>query len=193
MSLIKRQSGFAMVEVMVTVTIIAIGISGMGVLLMRAIQGTQDSAQQSQAMWIVQDYVGRMRANPEGAKARYYELDPVDIDCNNLPRMCAETYQLGAEVPAQECTAIQMAAFDNWISTCGLHDDAYDSPSDFVVNPKLTSTCTNTSIRVGPLSNQPDCIQYLINLTWDTKTTKGSSDAAERITQNDFSLIVEFN
>lgn len=194
MSLIKKETGFAMIEVMVTVAIITIGVSGMGMLLMRAIQGTHDSAQQSQAMWIVQDFVGRMRANPEGARAKMYELSPADVDCNNRPAICAEIFEAGAEVPAQNCTnPNDMAIFDNWISTCGLDDNIYDSPSDFIVNPELTSTCTNTSTRVSTVTNQPDCIQYQVNLTWDTKITKGSTDVAERVNQNNFSMIVEFN
>lgn len=195
MRIMQRQLGFAMIEVMVTVAIITIGVSGMGVLLMRAIQGTQDSAQQSQAMWIVQDYVGRMRANPEGARAQYYELDPSTISCDpaDRPKMCAETYQGMAEVPAEVCSVSEMAIFDNWISTCGLSTTIYDSASDFVVNPALTSTCTATSARVSSESNQPDCVQYQVNLTWETKITKGSSVEEERINQNDYSLVVEFN
>lgn len=193
MRIMQRQLGFAMIEVMVTVAIITIGVSGMGVLLMRAIQGTQDSAQQSQAMWIVQDYVGRMRANPEGARARYYELDPITIDCITKPKMCAETYQGMAEVPAAVCSVSEMAIFDNWISTCGLSTTIYDSASDFVVNPALTSTCTANSARVSSESNQPDCVQYEVELTWETKITKGSSVEDERINQNDYSLVVEFN
>jgi type IV pilus modification protein PilV len=190
----QRQIGFAMVEVMVTVAIITIGVSGMGMLLMRAIQGTHDSAQQSQAMWITQDYVGRMRANQEGARAKMYELNPADIDCNNPPTMCAEIYQNGAEVPAQNCTnSSDMATFDNWISTCGLNEDIYDSASDFIVNPQLTSVCTNTIARVSTDTNQPDCIQYQVNLTWDTKITKGSTDVNERTNTNNFSMIVEFD
>lgn len=72
MQLRNKQTGFAMIEIMVTVVIIAIAISGMGLLLLRAVQGTQDSAQLSQGMWIVQDYVGRIRANPDGAKGGFY-------------------------------------------------------------------------------------------------------------------------
>jgi type IV pilus modification protein PilV len=199
--MIQRQNGFAMIEVMVTVVIITIGISGMGMLLMRAIQGTHDSAQQSQAMWIVQDYIGRMRANPDGALARFYELNPADIDCTAPPAICAETYQDGAEVAASTCAntdaktnaASPMASFDNWITTCGLNTTIYDSASDFVVNPELTSTCTSTSPRENRLTFSASCVQYQVTLTWDTKIKKGSTDENERTNKNNFSMIVEFN
>ncbi|MGR6873375.1 type IV pilus modification PilV family protein [Pseudomonas sp. HK3] len=196
MSIMQRQSGFAMVEVMVTVAIITIGISGMGMLLIRAIQGTQDSAQLSQAMWIVQDYVGRMRSNPEGSRSGFYALDPATIDCTVLPvTMCAETFRDGAEVGTGDCSTDTnvMATFDKWISTCGLTQDIYDSPSDFIINPELTSACTNTSNRVSTSTYQPDCIQYEVTLSWDTRITKVSATEDERINKNDYSMIVEFN
>jgi type IV pilus modification protein PilV len=194
MPLIQRQVGFAMVEVMVTVAIITIGVSGMGMLLMRAIQGTHDSAQQSQAMWIVQDFIGRMRANPEGARSSMYVLDPSTINCSNKPAtMCAETYSGSSKVAAAVCSSAEMATFDNWITTCGLENDIYDSPSDFVVNPELTSTCTNTSTRISTSTGLPDCVQYEVSLTWDTKLTKGSTEEDERVDKNDYSMTVEFN
>lgn len=201
MPLIKKHSGFAMVEVMVTVTIITIGVSGMGMLLMRAIQGTQDSAQQSQAMWIVQDYVGRMRANPEGARGRFYNLDPAEIDCFNPPaNICADTFQGGAEISAENCAinpnepgVNKMAEYDNWISTCGNSSTVYDSASDFIVNPELSSACTQFSNRVSSNSGLQDCVQYLVTLKWQTKIAKGSNDAAERINENEYSMVVEFN
>ncbi|NVK38521.1 MAG: type IV pilus modification protein PilV [Gammaproteobacteria bacterium] len=201
MPLMKKASGFAMVEVMVTVAIITIGISGMGLLLLRAIQGTQDSAQQSQAMWIVQDFVGRMRANPEGARGGFYVLAPENIDCTTPPNnLCAETYQGNAEVAASNCTVDPnaptvntMATFDNWISTCGLSTTIYDSPSDFVINPQLTSVCTATSTRASTYTKQPDCTQYQVTLTWQTKLNKESKTEEERTNQNEYSMIVEFN
>jgi type IV pilus assembly protein PilV len=201
MPITKKQTGFAMVEVMVTVAIITIGVSGMGMLLIRAIQGTQDSAQQSQAMWIVQDYVGRMRANPEGARGSFYILDPDNIDCDTPPTtLCAETFSGGAEVPAGDCSVDpaststnKMATFDNWVTTCGLSSDIYDSPSDFIANPRLTSVCTANGLRSSSYTNQLDCTQYQVTLTWQTKITKGGNDATERTNVNSYSMLVEFN
>ncbi len=198
MSLNREQHGFAMIEVMVTAVIIAIGVSGLGVLLMRAIQGTQDSAQQSQAMWIVHDFVGRIRANPEGARMGSYDITGV-TDCSTKPDdICAEYFEENAVVPAAVCGATEMADFDKWVTVCGLNDESrsarfYDSPSDFVVNPVLSSTCDLNSARVSTSTGTPDCVQYRVELTWDTRITKGSTDSTMRIQKNDYSLVVEVN
>lgn len=199
MRIASKQRGLAMIEIMATVLIVTIGVSGMGLLLLRAIQSTQDNAQYSQAMWIVEDYVGRMRANPEGARNSFYELNPENIDCSVPPDdLCAETFQLGVEVAADNCsytrndadTGNEMAEFDNWISTCSLNPDIYDGPSDFVVNPTLTSNCT-----VNILNNAGNtiCTQYLVSLTWQTRLDKVSSDADERIQENEYSMVVGVN
>ncbi len=192
MSLKSKQSGIAMVEVMVTVAIITIGVSGMGMLLIRAIQGTQDSSQHSQAMWIVQDFIGRMRANPEGARASDYVLDPADIDCNTPPNVqCAAT----PAGNAANCDAslAQMATYDKWITTCGISDTIYDSPADFVTNPQLTSECTQLSARASSYNFQPDCIQYRVTLNWQSKHTQGAINEDDRTNINEYSMIVEFN
>jgi len=193
MSVKNAQHGFAMIEVLVTAVIIAIGVSGLGILLMRVIQGTQDSAQQSQAMWIVQDYVGRIRANSEGARRRDYVLSD-DTDCSTPPAaICAEYYKNGSEVAAVACSAPEMAEFDKWITVCGISSNIFDSPSDFVTNPKLSSSCTLLSTRVSTDSGFADCVQYDVNLEWDTQIKKGSSVDANRIQKNSYSMVVELN
>ena len=195
MSISKRKNGFALVEVLVTAVIIAIGVSGLGILLMRVIQGTQDSAQQSQAMWMVQDFVGRIRSNADGARRGDYVLAVTDATfCDNPPsRICAEYYDSGAEVPAKDCDPTQMATFDKWITVCGIASSIYDSPADFVVNPRLASSCSLTIPRVSTIKGTPDCIQYEVTLTWDTRITKASKEASERIQKNTFSTVVELN
>ena len=82
-----------------------------------------------------------------------------------------------------------MATFDNWITTCSLDSNTYDSASDFIVNPALTSTCTIPITR----GSATDCVQYEVQLTWETKVKKGGKTEADRTYQNNYQVIVEFN
>ena len=193
----KRQSGFALIEVLVTAVIVAIGVSGLGVLLMRAIQGNQDSAQQSQAIWMVQDVVGRIRANSTGARGYGYVISG-QTDCNQAPTYCADHYKVntdgsgGTTVAASICTPTQMAAYDVWITVCGINSGVYDSPSDFMIDPRITAQCTfQGRSRITP--GTQDCVQYTINLNWSTRLRQGSADADERIHRNNYSTVVEVN
>ncbi len=189
----NKQGGFAMVEVLVTATIIAIGISGLGILLMRAIQGTQDSSQQSQAMWMVQDYVGRIRANPDGAREHYYDLT-VQPNCQAPPSAICSDHTVGTvKVDADICSKQEMATYDKWTTVCGLTSDVYDSSADFILNPVLASTCslTHTGSRSSTKeTGKIDCVQYDVSLTWDIKINNDSSNTTNT---NTYSLVVEVN
>ncbi len=193
MSLIQRQHGIAMTEVLVSAVIMAIGISGLGVLLLQALQGTQDSAQQSQAMWMVQDFAGRIRANSTGARLSGYEV-ATQPNCANQPTpMCADyTTSLDARTAAASCTASQMAAYDTWITMCGLDKEQLDSPADFLVNSQLTSTCSlvHASRSTDSNSSTRDCIQYTVGITWDIRDNKDASNVTNTKT---YSLVVELN
>jgi len=179
----QGQNGFAMIEALVTALIIAIGVSGVGVLLMRSIQGTQDNSQKSQAMWAVQDFAGRIRANSPGAKLGAYATSNFNTTCNTQPSsICASR----DDSPASECDSLQMAEYDIWTTTCGLNSSIFDSPSDFIVNPTLTSECTLTDAR-------NECVQYLIDLQWNTKLITENSDSNLRNNTNNYSIILEVN
>lgn len=191
----NKAAGFAMIEVLVTAIIFAIGISGMGVLLLKTVQGTQDNAQRSQGMWIVEDFIGRLRSNPEAAKAGNYETTGADCDAADPTPMCADHIKSGAEVKGVDCTPGEMAVFDIRITTCGFddfdpeddkpEDKVFDTPAEFLVSPVLTATC-------NPANTYP-CTQYLVNLSWTSKIAKGSTDAGERNTVNNYSMVVELN
>jgi type IV pilus modification protein PilV len=194
-----RQNGFAMIEIMVTAVILAIGISGMGVLLLKSIQSSQDNSQKSQGMWIVQDLVGRMRANSEGMRAKAYETSGA-VNCTQV-KMCSDYNDDGFK-SSESCTTREMANFDRWITACGVsaqvYDAAsdtylYDSPADSIINPELNVTCTDTTDRTSSYSGEDDCVRYFIELTWDTKLQQGAPDAADRTFKSQFSMVMESN
>lgn len=205
MPLIKKQHGFAMVEVLVTAVILAIGVSGLGMLLLRSIQGTQDSSQLSQGMWMVHDFAGRIKANAPGARQSGYVIEDGSYDCesNKTDNQCADIYvpgigiKEGELVDATECTAGEMANHDRWTTLCSVSQESltYSSPSDFMVNPELTSRCSNkhATRSSDPVSGQLDCIQYAVTLSWDTKRLKGDDDEDNRIRKNSYSITVELN
>lgn len=187
----SKQNGFAMVETLMTAVILAIGISGIGVLLLQALQATQDTSQQSQAMWMVQDLVGRMRANPEGARSGAYEFNG-PLNCNAAPQaQCADTNLANAVM----CDSTEMAIYDQWITVCGEDPDNFDSSADFVIQPELTITCTLRAEagRSSTNSGQIDCVQYFVEIEWNTKLQQTGDDVAERDFRNIYSMVVELN
>ena len=191
--MLNRQKGIAMLEVLVTAIILAIGISGIGVLLLQAVKSTQDTSQQTQGMWMIQDFVGRIRANPIGARLSAYESTGV-IACAPPPAtMCADHRMNGTFGPADVCDPTQMAAYDIWVTMCGLQDNIFDSASDFLINPVLNSGCILYISRQGAEGSTNDCVRYNVELNWETKRRQGGDSDKERIYAQSYNVIVELD
>lgn len=160
--LMRKQSGFALIEVLVASTIIAIGLSGVGALMISTMQATQDSSQVSQAMWISTDLAGRIQSNVVGALNGDYQTVG-SMNCSNtaVPRMCANHVNLGVSTTPIACTPAEMALFDTWNALCGTDADSQDSAGEFLRNPTIQSTCSQLNADGG-------CIEYTTTLQWTT-------------------------
>jgi len=73
-----KASGFTLLEVMIALLISAIGLLGLAALQVSARNNLASSFQYSQASLIAQDLAERMRANPVGLRAGYYNA--IDTD-----------------------------------------------------------------------------------------------------------------
>lgn len=147
------ERGSSLIEVLITLLVFAIGMLGMAALQLNALQGTSDSAQRSQATWILQDLAERIRANPQGTAANYAAAPA----CAAVPvNRCADYYDpvTGAKVNASNCSAAQMAAFDRWEAQCSYSAiatfntiDGRFSGRDFMTAPAngITLTVANAN------------------------------------------------
>jgi type IV pilus assembly protein PilV len=70
----RRQSGLSLVEVLVTVVLVAVGLLGIAGLQLTSVQNTSSAAQRFQATLLAEDIVERMRANRSQAIAGRYVL-----------------------------------------------------------------------------------------------------------------------
>lgn len=59
----KRQSGFSMIEVLVSLVILLLGLLGLAGLILVSQRGETESYQRSQALMLLQDMVSRINAN----------------------------------------------------------------------------------------------------------------------------------
>lgn len=174
--LITRNRGFALIEVMIAATIIAIGLSGVGALMLSTLQATQDSSQVSQAMWISNDLAGRIQSNRRGALDNDYAISG-SMDCNVIPgNMCATHVANGLTVEPNPCSPAQMAAFDIWNALCGTDTDSLDAAGEFLRNPSIQSTCSG-------IRSDGKCDQYTTVLTWSSANQNSTVNTYINIVQ----------
>lgn len=93
-----RQNGASLIEVLVSMVILAIGILGIGALQVNSLKSNQSSYMRTQAVFHSQDIAERMRSNLAGFRNGSYN-DPaplLDADC----------------LAAAACTSAELAAHD---------------------------------------------------------------------------------
>jgi type IV pilus assembly protein PilV len=105
--------GFTMIEVLIALVILAIGLLGLAVLQITAMQNSQGGYLRAQASILAYDIVDRMRANITGVNSGTYDLALADA----AP---ASPVCIGA---AADCSAADMTQFDlaQWRASLGAY------------------------------------------------------------------------
>ena len=90
---INNSKGFTIIEVLVAMVILSVGVMGLGVLQLAAMQNTQGGYMRSQAAILAYDIIDSMRANIPSVAAGDYVLNfaqatPVAVDCYGLLANC---------------------------------------------------------------------------------------------------------
>ena len=90
-TLSRRQRGDTMIEVLVTIIIIAVGVLGTAALQVTTLKNLSSSHSASVAAIVAHDFAERMRANPAAALAGNYNHDsaPSSYDTNCVSAPCA--------------------------------------------------------------------------------------------------------
>lgn len=83
---ISSDRGFSMIEVMVTIVVVAFGLLGLASLVLRGLQAGADSQFRTLAIKQTYDMADRMRGNPVDAKAGNYDgiLPSGSPSCSSL-------------------------------------------------------------------------------------------------------------
>lgn len=87
----KRNQGFSLIEVLVTVLIVAIGLMGLVAMQVVSAKNVNNSELRSLATYFVYDMSERMRANPTGVAAGLYDnINGTESDPgNNCSSACS--------------------------------------------------------------------------------------------------------
>lgn len=117
MNTLKQSSGFAMIEVLLAVVVLAIGLLAGSKMQMLGLNYTQGAQMRSNATLAANDIIDRMRVNPEGVEAGVY--DSVSTDGSLADPGCITT----------GCTPPQLAQHDIrvWAGYFGKADGANTS------------------------------------------------------------------
>ena len=99
------QTGFAMMEVLVTLVIVLLGLLGAAGVLVRSHQASMEAYQRTQALVLVEDMLDRISANR--AVADCYALTDAGTGAPHLGTGYTGTPICGSGAPANQASAIQ--------------------------------------------------------------------------------------
>jgi len=158
----KQIKGLTLIEVLVTLVITSIGLMGLVSLQMQALKATQDTGNRSQAMWVFNDLVNRIRAN-ETVSASY--ITNGNVDCGAQPAAVCSNYHDGnAATNAANCTTAQLAAWDVFEVACGAPRIAGVRGNS--VSNLPASTLNIACLNAGCGNGDP----LVVTLTWRART-----------------------
>ncbi|ROH89454.1 type IV pilus modification protein PilV [Stagnimonas aquatica] len=173
----RRLRGYTLIEVLITVFIIAVGLLSAAALQAMSKKAAFDAIQRGSANILAQDLVERLRGNA-GNLASYAPNGTVTVSADALPAEQTCT----ADAP---CTGPQLAAFDLWQWWQSL-----DGASERIVEG---SGSTASRSNAGGLRSPTGCIlrsagscQATIAVAWRgmTRIRQGDSDHADDPTNN---------
>ncbi|PPI78975.1 type IV pilus modification protein PilV [Marinobacter flavimaris] len=164
----SRQSGFTMIEILVTLFILAIGLLGLAGLLFEGMRNNQGSYLRTQASILAYDMADRMRANSAEAQGGSYGgFSTATIQSTTLP---ACTGQTAGCTPSDQVTVDQV----EWtLQVQGTGGDMAMLPGG-----------------VGTIAHDATSGIYTVTIQWDEASRAG--DAGESIA-GDNSYAVRFS
>ena len=106
----KSQIGFSLLEVLIALVVLSVGLLGHSKIQALGVRASAEANLRTQATFLVNDMMERMRANRQAAQTDHYALiDYAAIDCTaDPPKYCSET----AADAAEDCTANEIADED---------------------------------------------------------------------------------
>lgn len=176
----RTASGFTLIEVLVTIVVVAIGLLGLAGLQISGLRANVSSEARSKATLLASDIIERMRANPLGVAANDYSAINVTRLANGNcsvatpAKICSNT----STTAAVNCTAAQMATFDEWVWGCGLTPAGgvqRGGVINLLPNGSASVTCTdNDNTDVDPCSPGST---HTVTISWDENSPNADTNA----------------
>ena len=157
----SRQTGYLMIEVLITMFILAVGLLGVVGLQARAEQAETDSYQRTQALILAQDIADRISANRT-----------VAFDTSTSPYVVPTTAPLGTG-SAKDCSApattadIDLCAWSNALIGAA---ESYGGTCDTSAASTRGANCAGTLLNARGCITSPATHVYLIQVVWQGTT-----------------------
>ena len=133
----KKQGGFSLLEVLISMVIIAVGLLGLSGMQVASLKGTTNAHARNVASMLAMELSERMRANPLGVTGAFYDNDVSCTTANSEARCRGNTV----------CNAEETARFDVLEVMCGVrrsNTNREGGAKNLLPNGTLQVDCTGS-------------------------------------------------
>jgi len=179
----SQQAGYLMIEVLITMFILAAGLLGVVGLQARAEQAETDSYQRTQALILAQDMADRISANRT-----------VAFDTTTSPYVVPTTAALGTG-SAKDCSApattadIDLCAWSNALIGAA---ESYGGTCDTSAASTRGANCAGTLLNARGCITSPATHVYLIQVVWQGMTPGYAPPGSVLCGANDYNAIDDY-
>ena len=177
----QRETGFSMLEVMISIFIVLLGLLGLAGLIVRSNQAEMESYQRVQALMLVQDMVDRINANRKVAQC--YSKATAGIQLGKDSTEASPACAVGTDVQQQARAVADLVAWHNLL--LGSAEVSGTSKIGAMIDARGCVTYDATA-EVGGVSGTG---VYTVSVVWQGLATtfssantcgKGDYDAADQ-------------
>lgn len=160
----RLNAGFTLIEVMIAIVIFSIGLLGVAAMQFVGLRDSNRSNDRSVATVLAYDIIDRIRANPQGAQAGGYEIDPTAGNHPSAPTVAGGAYpedhcktDFTGTATADICSSDEMAAADAY--------DWFISVQNALPGGLAEVSCTDSIAGDGITCSQGST--YTVTILWD--------------------------
>jgi type IV pilus assembly protein PilV len=171
----RRQGGFTLIEVLVSTLVLTVGILGVAAMQMVSFQTNQGAYMRSQAVYLSQDILDRMRANQDGYRSTtvYDALDTSDNQTIPASPNCVGT--------TNGCTSLQMAQQD--LREWSQNFTNIDNVGEY--RPRLMNGVGTIARGAGN--------EFTVTVTWDERDYDADGNLTRDVMTRTVALTAELN
>lgn len=147
------QSGFSLIEVLVSLLVLSIGLLGLGGLQLSSIKGANNAHLRTVASLAVTSLIDRMRVNTKGVEDNYYAAVLTMSHCETALAKSCEA--------ANECTAKELADYDLHRVNCGVSSGVYQTGG---VQYDLPDSTLSIACATPPCTSG---MEHLVRISWE--------------------------
>lgn len=163
----KKQHGFSLIEILISVLVFSVGVLGLGGLQIASLKGSNNAHYRTTASVLAMDLADRMRSNLNAVSAGHYGEA---VSCSTVSRLCRSS----------ACSIEELAIFDLQEIKCGskIGTRREGGVAGLLPRGQITITCDG-GVCVTPLNSTR--ATHNITIAWNSQKTDSKQENDDQL------------